>query len=526
MSERGQEDEVKETIILVHGTWAAPMESTRQWHQLHDGADSELSFAAKLDAALERHGSQARCWAHEDGGSTFAWAGTNSWIDRTHGASSLAETIKALQAENWKCHIVAHSHGGNVLTEAVFPAWRTLAQEWQGQLVTLGTPFLDTVTDVRGREERRKRTLSIAGWCSWGLIVLMMLGLGVIIAEVLWNWPAEDPGVETPFGKLSGRYVFYLILAVVFAPLLIAPVLAYRRRRGRILGWNGFWERQLAQPTRLLALNSPFDEAWQVLHHVRTSANPFSPRMGLLRFLSLTRRRVLARHRDIDRIAGFNCLRDLSFREKGRVLIYWLFPPSLTLILLGLLAVASSNPDVDVVSAARLIGQIVFGMVLFMIVGVMGDYVALGRRILNDMGIPLRWMRGFAASIAALPSAAVTYFVRERVWSVMQEAACGLEGYRHKLPAVDKVPGCFPDAFSRYENISVAAEARALARRNAWMGEHFGTLSETFSKLVVTASDVEALLKTVSNDLSLVHAAYYTDDECIDRIARWIAGKG
>jgi hypothetical protein len=44
--------------------------------------------------------------------------------------------------------------------------------------------------------------------------------------------------------------------------------------------------------------------------------------------------------------------------------------------------------------------------------------------------------------------------------------------------------------------------------------------------MVVTAADISSLLRTIEEDQSLVHAAYYTDNECIDRIANWIAGKG
>jgi hypothetical protein len=44
------------------------------------------------------------------------------------------------------------------------------------------------------------------------------------------------------------------------------------------------------------------------------------------------------------------------------------------------------------------------------------------------------------------------------------------------------------------------------------------------SKLAVTTADLTSLLRTVEEDQTPVHAAYYTDDECIARIADWIAG--
>ena len=70
------------------------------------------------------------------------------------------------------------------------------------------------------------------------------------------------------------------------------------------------------------------------------------------------------------------------------------------------------------------------------------------------------------------------------------------------------------------------AERRALDKRSVWISRHLGDVSQTFSKLAVTAADITELLRTVEEDQTLVHAAYYTDDECIARVADWIAGRG
>ena len=70
------------------------------------------------------------------------------------------------------------------------------------------------------------------------------------------------------------------------------------------------------------------------------------------------------------------------------------------------------------------------------------------------------------------------------------------------------------------------AKDRALEQRSAWIARHLGDISESFSKLAVTAADISSLLRTVEEDQTLVHGAYYTDDECIARIADWIAGRG
>jgi hypothetical protein len=46
-----------------------------------------------------------------------------------------------------------------------------------------------------------------------------------------------------------------------------------------------------------------------------------------------------------------------------------------------------------------------------------------------------------------------------------------------------------------------------------------------FANHDITPADVRPILEEIETNESLVHAAYYTDDDCIDRIARWIAGK-
>jgi hypothetical protein len=98
----------------------------------------------------------------------------------------------------------------------------------------------------------------------------------------------------------------------------------------------------------------------------------------------------------------------------------------------------------------------------------------------------------------------------------------GLEGYPYR-DRVQKIKQ-HPNAV-KYVDMPKGAEQRALARRNAWIGRRVGDVAQTFSKMVVTPADIISLLRAVEADLSLVHAAYYTDDECIARIADWIAGQ-
>ncbi|MDI2078261.1 hypothetical protein [Bradyrhizobium sp. Mp27] len=59
--------------------------------------------------------------------------------------------------------------------------------------------------------------------------------------------------------------------------------------------------------------------------------------------------------------------------------------------------------------------------------------------------------------------------------------------------------------------------------RGEWINRHLNSATETFSKLIVTPADIALLLDKIEADQTLVHAAYYTDDECISRIADLVA---
>jgi hypothetical protein len=109
---------------------------------------------------------------------------------------------------------------------------------------------------------------------------------------------------------------------------------------------------------------------------------------------------------------------------------------------------------------------------------------------------------------------------------VLTKIAAGLEGYRFKAPSINQHPSNIPKKFVKYESLPTGAERRALDKRTAWIASHLGNVSQTFSKLAITAADITSLLRTIEHDQTLVHAAYYTDDECIGRIANRIAGRG
>jgi hypothetical protein len=149
--------------------------------------------------------------------------------------------------------------------------------------------------------------------------------------------------------------------------------------------------------------------------------------------------------------------------------------------------------------------------------------LVLGAGFYSAFFSPFRWCAHCAGATRAAVTDILTYVVRNRGWSTSVAIIMGLEGYRHKLPLIEQYPRYIQNLFVKYENMPIGAEQRALSMRSAWIARHIGSVSETFSKMVITAADISSLLHTIEEDQTLVHAAYYTDDECIAQIADWIA---
>jgi len=148
-----------------------------------------------------------------------------------------------------------------------------------------------------------------------------------------------------------------------------------------------------------------------------------------------------------------------------------------------------------------------------------------GNEIFLAVSFPFRWCQRFLVSLASVFPAMVTYFVRDRTWSVVVKTAMGLDGYRFNVPMVKQAPSHIAIKFGRYEDMPIGAERRALKSRSAWIERHIEDVSHTFSKMTIATTDISSLLRTIEADQTLVHAAYYTDNECIARIADWIAAK-
>ncbi|WP_157088322.1 hypothetical protein [Bradyrhizobium jicamae] len=139
---------------------------------------------------------------------------------------------------------------------------------------------------------------------------------------------------------------------------------------------------------------------------------------------------------------------------------------------------------------------------------------------------PGRWQARLIGGLLGFPTDVLTYLIRRKSWSVLVAIAMGLEHYRFELPRIEQRPNLRSNCIATYQDLPSSVLERAMLRRGDWIERHLGDVSTTFEKLFVTSTDLSSLLRTVEEDQSLIHASYYTDDECIAQIADWIASTG
>lgn len=117
-----------ELVILVHGTFAASdSDYGGGWWQAGG------RFGTKLNERLQ---GKARC---ADIGEVFHWSGKNLESERRAASQKLADRFLELEAKGHPYHVIAHSHGGNVVLAAIAECRRPLKflRSW----TTVGSPF-------------------------------------------------------------------------------------------------------------------------------------------------------------------------------------------------------------------------------------------------------------------------------------------------------------------------------------------------------------------------------------------------
>lgn len=171
-----------ETVLIVHGTFA----NNASWWK--PGGE----FCDRLDAALSRKKSNARCWAHlaDDNDVSyvtqhFFWSGENSAASRIAAADEFREYLSALTLNPKinRIHIVAHSHGGNVVLDAISHYGGNYDEF--GSVITLGTPYIRRRLPQPSEATEGLLALACFAVASWFVLPILSKNYLIALASVL-----------------------------------------------------------------------------------------------------------------------------------------------------------------------------------------------------------------------------------------------------------------------------------------------------------------------------------------------------
>jgi hypothetical protein len=475
---------VKETIILLHGTFAAPKTGAGQWYE--PGSE----FCKALDSRLAELGSAAKTWRHlEKAESVFSWSGRNMWSDRIAAARRFAMYLQHLSNKGWTCHVVAHSHGGNVLLEGLrmmLEPQNYTIEKWGGSsLVCLGTPYISPTRQLLARNERFPidlvvsiALLALIGVLAWRPIVSLLPNLG-------WLW--------IPITAL------WMLLTLVF---------------GIIFGIGEPWGGATPEWKTLLVIASKRDEVFQLLSQALRRPSPFRVHANSswkTRFENFSRwfdaLRGLIRESDSVRYHRHNVGLDRRFRIADR----------LVLICIGIVAVAAITlraigPDGNIAATLRYV--IIAAALTFVACSVL-----LPRSTRAIVCLPARLFHAMRMTAHALGSEIVGRWFRRAGWNTLRQIALGTTGYPLGVEFASIEPDFLHKDFYQFQELPPNAEQEALSRREHDIRAGTAALTEALTQTIAT----DELLRAFERNPSLVHASYYQHPSCIDLIAKWIA---
>jgi hypothetical protein len=505
---------VNETIIIVHGTWAAPVNGVTQWWQPAT-TKGELagSFVEKLNTALEQRGASARCWAHCDRQEqAFEWSGDNNWLRRTEAAVKLVDYLGHLRTLGYRYHLIGHSHGGNVIAEALSNAAEHGAH--LGTVITIATPFIETQSQILQRRGRNQRLILLGSDLAMlALFIVFIVG----IASVL-------QGIASISNEMREIVLFVSVVLIALFVLLVLGIRLWRRlRRKRKLTvplQDHATIPKLVRTSGGLAITSRMDEVWQILHHLRIAGDPIAVQKSVLADVWDGIRTTYQQRKLIVRLHGAKTLFEVPRKQKlaiGFAYVCIIATPFFADLVLVIRSFFAEPVEGDVAA----VSVVLAACVVFL---AMAATKTLGTTFYSAFLAPVRSLGHAMTGLMSVPQTIITRIARNRLWSMLQKSAMGLNGYAFDLPHIEVAPPVDCAVHFTIEQLSEHVVNRAVEQRGDWVHKKLGGVTASFSAAVLTPAAIENLLKDLSEDLTLVHASYYTDDQCINRMADWISG--
>jgi hypothetical protein len=512
------------------------MTGGRQGRPSRSGTNRTASFCRQLDKRLAAKGSPARCWAHLDecgdelgrrakrGTRYFSWSGRNSWIDRSIAAKQFWNEIEYLNEKGWTCHVVAHSHGGNVVLEALDLDDPARRGGLSSNFVLLGTPILRFSTPTNrllGILERFHAYTSPSAHSGWGPrgttpgreATLLRTGVGVSVSLAVWALLAgyflKLTGL-TPSALFFESITFWAV--AVSAVAVVAALYWYRRTTAVeaaiiMSGFAAARETMMIYPPRLLFINSERDEAFGFLDGVKKAKAPewlTNPDQAKRWFQTVAKQ---AEEADRQRYPWHGSRLSLG----------------VSLCVAGVAAAGIAVlPFLKFLNVSWLPA---FFASSFLIVGLLAA-VTRADAAFAIFAVPWRFAEAGAYLLTSFVRKLAGNYFRGRVWSILQEMAFGISGSPHRLEDVSvflRPHSEFARGEFLYQDLAKAAEDAAVGARS---GAFYSALEE-----IKAQSDAEfwrldtwrERIGTFARNPQLVHNVYYSQPEVIEQVASHLA---
>ncbi|MBU2531291.1 MAG: hypothetical protein KKB37_01015, partial [Alphaproteobacteria bacterium] len=262
------------TILTVHGTFAhldVPGESDESSSSTAYWWRPDSPFVTELKQLVQGDAGELEI-------TPFVWSGNNSERDRRAAGHQLYLEILRLEAEGKPYSIIAHSHGGSVVSAALLEA-AARKKELPGlkRWITVGTPFL---------ELRRERFLFmrlpiILKAMYVASLMLLVIFLGSTIGQLLNG--------DRDFGDARALWRFGIGAFFAALPFVVFMIVSFvRERRQRYFYRPRVRERANAYfGDRWLALTHEDDEAVRGLGSLRSVSVPIFDKQFAVPVLSV-----------------------------------------------------------------------------------------------------------------------------------------------------------------------------------------------------------------------------------------------
>jgi hypothetical protein len=246
-----------EVLIAVHGTFAAePGNDGANWWQRGS------PFMTRLAGALEpKLGRPPRVLP-------FHWSGENSEFDRLAAGRRLEAVMRRLERAKRPYHVLAHSHGGNVVVAAL-RRFARIGRKYPHlrSVTTFGTPYFRRTLKPLSKAFLTYRLALLAFMFLLALVVAVGLPLLALVAATQVDSvtsAAEAVGVAVGFAAMGA-------LLLIPAWLLWRSIAPMAREKARLLKsvhkcglcdrWLALWARRdeaIGLLTRATAFNPRF----------------------------------------------------------------------------------------------------------------------------------------------------------------------------------------------------------------------------------------------------------------------------